>query len=105
MSAPEASAQARSAGSAFRGEVERLMAERGIEDLEDLYGRFMAQEPERIGNARWTYERFLKYVNHEVGSLDPRFIVPLTRGALETKPTQEARLFLAWVEDATGRRS
>lgn len=86
----------------FWDEVLRLMDERGIEDLEILYGRFMVQGPERIGNAKWTFERFRRHVAHDVDSLDPRFIVPLNR-TLDTTDREEAGLFLAWFGDVIGQ--
>ena len=58
----------------------------------------MDQEPERTGNAKWTFERFRRHVDHEIDALSPKFIVPLNR-ALDTIDREEARLFLAWLED------
>jgi hypothetical protein len=88
--------------SRFRREVERLMDEQGIADLEDLYGRFMAQEPERIGNARWTFERFMPHVNHDVDTLYPKFIVPLCE-ALAASDVEQAGLWRAWFDDIWSR--
>ncbi len=62
--------------SPFLAEIERLMEAKGIEDLEELHARFMEQEPERIGNARWTYERFRQHASAAVGQIDARFMVP-----------------------------
>jgi hypothetical protein len=81
--------------SPFLAEIERLMEVEGIENLEELHERFMEQEPERIGNARWTFERFRKHAA-ETGILHFRFIVPLV-GALEATDEERERLFLAWV--------
>jgi hypothetical protein len=88
--------------SRFRGEVERLMAEHGIADLEALHGRFMDQEPERIGNARWTYQRFMRHVNHEVDTLYPKFIVPLCE-VLAASDVEQAGLWRAWFDDIWSR--
>lgn len=63
-----------------------------------LHERFMAQEPERIGNARWTFERFCRHVNHEVGTPYPKFMVPLAR-ALDATEGEMSVLALAWLED------
>jgi hypothetical protein len=82
--------------SPFLAEIERLMAERGIEDLEELHERFMEQQPQRIGNARWTLERFRQHATAEAPGLYIKFMAPLTR-ALEATKRQEAELFLAWV--------
>jgi hypothetical protein len=89
--------------SPFLAEIERLMAQKGLEGLEDLYQQFMAQEPERIGNARWTLERFRLHATNEAGALYTKFMGPLV-GALEATPRERARLFLAWVEDTTEPR-
>ncbi len=86
--------------SAFLAEVERLMEEKGIEDLEELHERFMEEDPERIGNARWTFERFMRHTSSEAGALYPKFVYPLV-AALEATDEEIARLFLAWGEDAT----
>jgi hypothetical protein len=81
--------------SLFLAEIERLTAEKGIEVLEELHERFLGQEPERIGNARWTFERFRKHAAGEVGTLYIQFVRPLVR-ALEATPREQERLFLAW---------
>lgn len=82
--------------SPFLAEIERLMAEKGIEGLEELHERFMEQEPERIGNARWSLQRFHKHATAEAPALYFKFWRPLV-GALEATPQARARLFLAWV--------
>ncbi len=92
------SAKNTTAISPFLAEIERLMHKKGIEDLEELHERFMEQEPERIGNARWTLERFRKHATAEAGALYPKFMRPLV-AALEATPHEHARLFLAWLED------
>lgn len=87
--------------SAFLAEIERLMAEKGIDSLEELHERFMEQEPERIGNARWTFERFMRHGNREADGLYTKFIRPLGL-ALEATPREQEQLFLAWVEPIWG---
>jgi hypothetical protein len=82
--------------SAFLQEIERLMAEKGIEDLEELHERFLDREPERIGNARWTYSRFRKHATNGAGGLYHKFMRPLVR-ALEATGREQERLFFAWV--------
>ena len=82
--------------SPFLAEIERLMSERGIEDLEELHERFLEQQPERIGNARWTYERFRKHATAEAPGLYIKFMRPLV-AALEATKREEAKVFLAWV--------
>jgi len=72
------------------------MVRKGIEDLEEVHERFMEQEPERIGNARWTFERFRKHAAAEAPGLYFKFMVPLV-GALEGTDRELERLFLAWV--------
>jgi hypothetical protein len=88
--------------SLFLAEIERLMDVKGIEDLEELHERFLEQEPERIGNARWTFERFRKHASHEAGMFSEKFVVPLA-GALEAT-TEEERdgLIRAWFADVWG---
>jgi hypothetical protein len=61
----------------------------------------MEEDPERIGNARWTFERFMSHASSKAGGLYPKFVHPLV-GALEATEEETARLFLAWGEDATG---
>jgi hypothetical protein len=80
----------------FLAEIERLMKAKGIEDLEELHERFMEQQPERIGNARWTYERFRQHAAAEAPGLYFKFMTPLV-GALEATDREQERLFLAWV--------
>jgi hypothetical protein len=80
----------------FLAEIERLMAERGIEGLEQLHQRFLQQEPERIGPGRWTYQRFCQHASHEAPGLYFKFWGPLV-GALEATPREQEELFLAWV--------
>ena len=75
----------------------------GADSAQELHGRIMDEDPERIGNARWTFERFMRHVNHEVGALYPKFLYPL-EGALEATDQEIARLLLAWVEDVVGPR-
>jgi hypothetical protein len=58
----------------------------------------MDQEPERIGNARWTFERFRQHAAHEA-----KFMVSLAE-ALEATDEEKEKLFLAWVKDATEPR-
>jgi hypothetical protein len=81
----------------FLAEIERLMEAKGIESLEELHERFMDQNPERIGNARWTFERFHKHARAEAGILSRKFIVPLCE-ALEATQREREKLFLAWVD-------
>jgi hypothetical protein len=63
----------------------------------------MDQEPERIGNARWTFERFRQHAAHEAKVLHAKFMVSLAE-ALEATDEEKEKLFLAWVEDATEPR-
>ena len=85
--------------SEFLAEIERLMAEKGIEGLQELHTRFLEQEPARIGNARWTLKRFRLHATAEAPGLYFKFWGPLV-GALEATPRQQEELFLAWVQDA-----
>jgi hypothetical protein len=62
----------------------------------------MDQEPQRIGNARWTIERFMRHVNHEVDCLNTKFIVPL-RSVLAATDMETTGLFLAWYGEAISR--
>ena len=64
----------------------------------------MDQEPERIGNARWTFERFRQHAAHEAKVLHAKFMVSLAE-ALEATDEEKEKLFLAWVEDATEPRA
>ena len=82
--------------SEFLGAIESLMEAKGIEGLEALYKRFMQQEPERIGGARWGLERFRKHATAEAPGLYFKFWGPLTR-ALEATKRERQELFLAWV--------
>jgi hypothetical protein len=82
--------------SPFLAEIERLLEAKGIEDLEELHERFMEQGPQRIGGARWTYERFRKHATAEAPGLYFKFMTPLV-GALEAAPREQEELFLAWV--------
>jgi hypothetical protein len=63
----------------------------------------MDQEPERIGNARLTFERFRQHAAHEAKALHAKFMVSLAE-ALEATDEEKEKLFLAWVEDATEPR-
>ena len=76
------------------------MAAKGIEDLEELHARFLDQEPERIGNAKWTFERFMSHVNHEAPALYRKFALPLV-DALEATDQETAALYLVWGRDIT----
>ena len=82
--------------SPFLAEIEHLMAQKGIEGLEELHERFMQQEPERIGNARWIFERFRKHATAEAPGLYFKFWQPLVV-ALEATKRERQELFLAWV--------
>jgi hypothetical protein len=87
--------------SAFLTEIECLMDAKGIEDLEELYERFLEEEPERIGNAPWAYERFRRYTAHEVKGLYAEFLVPLSE-ALEATEQERIGLMRAWFDDVWG---
>lgn len=80
--------------SAFVAEIGRLMAEKGIADMWELYERFMEGEPERIGGAHWTFARFRRYAATDVDYIDFRFMVPLTE-ALEATEKELRRLATA----------
>ena len=62
--------------SAFLTEIECLIGTKGIEDLEELHERFPEEEPERIGDAPWAYERFRRYTAHEVRDFTPNSWCP-----------------------------
>jgi hypothetical protein len=101
MSAPSGADEHTREESAFWLEVHRLMDEKGIEDLEALYGRFMDQEPPRI-RAKWTLERFRRHVNHEVDDLNPAFLWCLEQ-ALDASDDEGLGLYRAWFEDISTR--
>jgi len=81
--------------SALMEEIERQITAKGISDLEELHERFLEQEPERIGNARWTFERFLRHATPDVGAIYANeFMVPLSR-ALDANDEGIRELFHA----------
>lgn len=88
---------------AYRAVIERLMASRGIESLEELHRHFI--ESGHGGVERYdrniSLKRFGRHVNGETGGLHQRFVWGLDH-VLE--PTDEERLemFRAYYGDLLG---
>ena len=56
----------------------------------------MDQEPERLGNARWTFERFLHHAKHEVGAVYGKFMRPLVRALGPLSGSRRGFSLLGW---------
>jgi hypothetical protein len=88
----------------LRTEIERLMASRGVESLEELHARFIEGGYGRVDryDRNISLKRFEVYVNGESGVVSDRFYRGL-RETLGLTREEEERLVLIHIGEVIGR--